>query len=161
VCSLLLDAAMGTTVTHVPYRGAGPAMQDLIAGRLDYIAEQIPTALTQIRGGNVKAIATLGLTRAPGLEDLPTAEEQGLKGLDCNSWGAFVFPKGTPDPIVQRLAAATSKALDSPAVRERYEQLGISVAARERRSPDYLAKYIPEEFKRWSGPIKGAGLSID
>jgi tripartite-type tricarboxylate transporter receptor subunit TctC len=161
VCSLLLDAALGTTITHVPYRGAGPAMQDLIGGRIDFIAEQIPTALTQIRGNTVKAIATLGLTRAPGLENLPTAEEHGVKGLDCNSWGAFVVPKGTPDPIVQRLAKATSEALDSPAVRDRYEALGVTVAARERRSPEYLAKYTPEEFKRWSGPIKASGLSID
>jgi tripartite-type tricarboxylate transporter receptor subunit TctC len=161
VCALLLDAAMGTTVTHVPYRGAGPAMQDLIAGRLDYIAEQIPTALTQIRGDKVKAIATLGLARAPGLENLPTAEEQGLKGLDCNSWGAFVLPKGTPEAIVQKLAKATSEALDSAAVRQRYEQLGVTVVARERRSPDYLAKYIPEEFKRWGVPIKASGFSID
>jgi tripartite-type tricarboxylate transporter receptor subunit TctC len=136
-------------------------MQDLIAGRLDYIAEQIPTALTQIRGDKVKAIATLGLTRAPGLENLPTAEEEGLKGLDCNSWGAFVFPRGTPDAIVRKLAKATSDALDSPAVRERYEQLGVTVVARDRRSPEFLAKYIPEEFKRWSVPIKASGFSID
>src|SRR5207248_3363635 len=86
VCSVLLDAAMGTKITHVPYRGAGPAMQDLIAGRLDFIAEQISTALPQIEAHTVKAIATLGLDRAPGLENLPTAEESGLSGLDCGSW---------------------------------------------------------------------------
>ena len=76
VCAVLLDVAMGTKITHVPYRGAGPAMQDLIAGRIDFIAEQISTALPQIQGGKVKAIVTLGLDRAPGHEDLPTAEER-------------------------------------------------------------------------------------
>ena len=93
VCSILLDVAMGTKITHVPYRGAGPAMQDLIGGRIDYIAEQISTALPQIQGNSVKAIVTLGLDRAPGLEQLPTAQEMGLSGLDCGSWGAFSFPK--------------------------------------------------------------------
>ena len=92
---------MGAKITHVPYRGAGPAMQDLIAGRLDYMAEQISTALPQIQGGTVKAFATLGLDRAPGLENLPTADELGMKGLDCGAWGAFSFPKGTPQAIVQ------------------------------------------------------------
>ena len=111
VCAVLLDVAMGTKITHVPYRGAGPAMQDLIAGRIDYMAEQISTALPQIQGGKVKAIATLGLDRAPGLEDLPTADEQGLKGLDCGSWGSFSFPKGTPDAIVRRLAQASNEAV--------------------------------------------------
>ncbi len=114
VCAVLLDAAMGTKVTHVPYRGAGPAMQDLIGGRIDFIAEQISTALPQIQGNTVKAIVTLGLERAPGLENLPTAEEQGLKGLDCGSWGSFSFPKGTPAAIVQRLSKATSDTIDTP-----------------------------------------------
>jgi tripartite-type tricarboxylate transporter receptor subunit TctC len=108
VCAVLLDVAMGTKITHVPYRGAGPAMQDLIAGRIDFIAEQISTALPQIQGGKVKALVTLGLDRAPGQENLPTAEEAGLKGLDCGSWGSFSFPKGTPDAIVRRLADATN-----------------------------------------------------
>src|SRR5204863_6480720 len=99
VCSVLLDVAMGTKITHVPYRGAAPAMQDLIAGRLDFLAEQISTALPQIQGHSVKAIATLGLDRAPGVENLPTAEELGLSGLDCGSWGSFSFPKGTPNAI--------------------------------------------------------------
>jgi tripartite-type tricarboxylate transporter receptor subunit TctC len=93
VCSILLDVAMGTKITHVPYRGAGPAMQDLIGGRIDYICEQISTALPQIQGNSVKAIVTLGLDRAPGLEQLPTAQEMGLSGLDCGSWGSFSFPR--------------------------------------------------------------------
>ncbi len=121
VCAVLLDVAMGTKITHVPYRGAGPAMQDLIAGRVDFIAEQISTALPQIQGGKVKAIATLGLDRAPGLEDLATAEELGLKGLDCGSWGSFSFPKGTPDAIVRRLAQASNEAVESQMVRDRFK----------------------------------------
>jgi tripartite-type tricarboxylate transporter receptor subunit TctC len=161
VCSVLLDVAMGTKITHVPYRGAGPAMQDLIAGRLDYMAEQISTALPQIQAGKVKAIVTLGLDRAPGLEDLPTAEELGLKGLDCGAWGAFSFPKGTPAAIVQRLAQATNEAVESPMVRDRFKQIGVVVPAKERRTPEYLRKFVASETERWATPIKNSGAVID
>jgi len=161
VCSVLLDVAMGTKITHVPYRGAGPAMQDLIAGRIDFMAEQISTALPQIQGGKVKALVTLGLDRAPGQEDLPTAEEAGLKGLDCGSWGSFSFPKGTPDAIVRRLAAATNEAVESQMVRDRFKQIGVVVPAKERRTPEYLRKFVVTETERWAAPIKNSGAVID
>ncbi len=161
VCAVLLDVAMGTKITHVPYRGAGPAMQDLIAGRIDFIAEQISTALPQIQGGKVKAIVTLGLDRAPGQEDLPTAEEAGLKGLDCGSWGSFSFPKGTPDAIVRRLAQATNEAVESQMVRDRFKQIGVVVPAKERRTPEYLRKFVVTETERWAAPIKNSGAVID
>jgi tripartite-type tricarboxylate transporter receptor subunit TctC len=161
VCAVLLDAAMGTKITHVPYRGTGPAMQDLIGGRIDYIAEQISTALPQIQGHTVKAIATLGLDRAPGLDHLPTAEEAGVKDLDCGSWGSFSFPKGTPQPIVRRLAQATNDAVETPAVRERFKSIGVTIPVPERRTPEYLVKFIPAEMERWSVPIKASGVSVD
>jgi tripartite-type tricarboxylate transporter receptor subunit TctC len=161
VCAVLLDVAMGTKITHVPYRGAGPAMQDLIAGRIDFIAEQISTALPQIQGGKVKPIATLGLDRAPGLEELATAEELGLKGLDCGSWGAFSFPKGTPDAIVRRLAQASNEAVESQMVRDRFKAIGVVVPAKERRTPDYLRKFVATETERWAVPIKDSGAVID
>jgi tripartite-type tricarboxylate transporter receptor subunit TctC len=161
VCAVLLDVAMGTKITHVPYRGAGPAMQDLIGGRIDYIAEQISTALPQIQGGKVKAIATLGLDRAPGLENLQTAEELGLKGLDCGSWGSFSFPKGTADPIVQRLAQASNEAVESQMVRDRFRAIGVVVPAPERRTPEYLRKFVATETERWATPIKTSGAIID
>ena len=159
VCAVLLDAAMGTRITHVPYRGAAPAMQDLIGGRIDFVAEQISTALPQIQAHSVKAIATLGLDRAPGLESLPTAEELGLSGLDCGSWGSFSFPKGTPNPIVRRLAQDTNDAVDTPAVRERFKNLGVTIPAAERRTPEYLTRFVPAEIERWARPIKASGVS--
>jgi tripartite-type tricarboxylate transporter receptor subunit TctC len=161
VCSVLLDGAMGTRITHVPYRGASFAMQDLLGGRIDFIAEQISTALPQIQGGNVKGIVTLGLERAPGLEDLPTAEEQGMKGLDCGSWASLSFPKGTPQPIVQKLAKAASDAVDTPAVRERFKNIGVTVTPPERRSPEFLTKFVPSEIARWAAPIKASGVSAE
>jgi tripartite-type tricarboxylate transporter receptor subunit TctC len=161
VCALLLDVAMGTKITHVPYRGAGSAMQDLIAGRLDFMTEQISTATSQIQGGKVKAIATMGLDRAPGLEELPTAEETGLKGLDCGSWGSFSFPKGTPDAIVRRLALASNQAVESQKVIDRFKAIGVVVPAKERRTPEYIREFVVTETARWAGPIKASGAIID
>ena len=160
-CGILIDMALGVTVTHVPYRGAGPAMQDLIAGRLDFIPEQISTATPQIKGGTVRAIVTYGTQRAPGLEDVPAAPELGLKGLDCGAWGGFSVPKGTPKAIVDRLAKATSDAIDTPAVIERYKGIGVVVPAKDRRSPEYFTKFVQSEIERWSIPIKASGMKIE
>jgi tripartite-type tricarboxylate transporter receptor subunit TctC len=159
VCAVLLNAAMGTRITHVPYRGSAPAMQDLIGGRIDFVAEQISTALPQIQSNTVKAIATLGLERAPGLEQLPTAQELGLSGLDCGSWTSLSFPKGTPDEIVRHLAKAVNEAVETPATRERFKSIGVTIPPPERRTPEYLAKFVPSEIERWAAPIKASGAS--
>src|SRR5262249_61405350 len=141
-----------------PYRGSALAVQDLTAGRIDFMCDQISTALPQIHGHNVKAIAALGLERAPGLEELPTADEQGIKGLDCGSWGSFSAPKGTPSAIVQRLAKASNEAVETPAVRDRLKTPGVVVPTAERRAPEYLAKVDREsgvEGKRRG--VRGGG----
>jgi tripartite-type tricarboxylate transporter receptor subunit TctC len=161
ICAVLLNEAMGTKMTHVPYRGSALAVQDLIAGRIDFMADQISTALPQIRGGSVKAIATLGLERAPGLEELATADEQGIKGLDCGSWGSFSFPKGTPRDIVLRLAKASNEAVETPSVRRRLESLGVVVPNAKRRTPEYLVEFVRSELERWAVPIKASGVSAD
>jgi tripartite-type tricarboxylate transporter receptor subunit TctC len=160
-CAILLDIAMGTKITHVPYRGAGPAMQDLLAGRIDFITEQISTATPQIKSSAVKAYATLGLDRGPGLENIPTAEELGVKNLDCGAWGTFSVPKGTPKDIVDRLAKASSDAIDTPAIVERYKSIGVVVASKDRRSPEYATKFVKSEIERWSVPIKRSGITLD
>ena len=95
------------------------------------------------------------------LPDLTTADEQGLKDFDADGWNAFFFPKGTPDAIVRRLAAATSDILDAPGVRERLEALGLNVPAPERRTPDYLAKLVVSELEKWAGPVKASGAAED
>jgi tripartite-type tricarboxylate transporter receptor subunit TctC len=160
-CAILLDGAMGTKITHVPYRGAGPAMQDLLGGRIDFITEQISTATPLIKGGTLKAYATLGLDRGPGLENIPTADELGVKGLDCGAWGTFSVPKGTPKPIIDRLAKASSDAIDTPAMVERYKSIGVVVAAKHRRSPEYATQFVKSELERWAVPIKASGITID
>ena len=160
-CALLLDRAMGVKTTHVPYRGSALAMQDLLAGRIDFIAEQISTAIPQIKSGAVKAYATLGLERGPGLEDLPTAAEFGLKGIDCGAWIGFDFPKGTPQAIVRKMSEISDKAIDTPELVERFKQIGVVVPAKNRRSPEYFVEYIKSELERWKGPIKDSGITLD
>jgi len=159
VCAILLDGLIGSRITHVPYRGAAPAMQDLIAGRLDYMCEQISTAVQQIDAGTVKGIAILGPERVPVVPKLSSAKEAGLGDFDCGAWSAVVLPLKTPDAIVRKLAKASADAIDTPAVRERLATLGVTVVAPERKSPDYLAKYIPAEIEKWAGPIKASGVS--
>jgi tripartite-type tricarboxylate transporter receptor subunit TctC len=161
VCAILFDQAIGIKVTHVPYRGAGPAMQDLLAGRLDYMFEQISTAIPQIQSGAVKAIVALGPNPAPGLETLPTTDSQGVKGLDCGAWGGYSFPKGTPAAIVQKLSKATSDALDTPAVQARFKTLGVTMIPPNRRSPEYFTQFVKDEMTRWSVPIKASGVQIE
>jgi tripartite-type tricarboxylate transporter receptor subunit TctC len=152
---------IGANVTHVPYRGGGPAMQDLQGGRIDYTCDLTPTALPQIEGKTVKAIATLARERTPVLPNLPTAHEQGLTNFDCSNPFAFLLPKGTPEAIVRRLNKAMSDAVDTPAVREHLTGLGMSIVPPERRTPEYLAKFIPSEIEKWAGPIKASGVSMD
>jgi tripartite-type tricarboxylate transporter receptor subunit TctC len=158
---LLLNAAIGVTVTHVPYRGGEPAMQDLIAGRIDYACNIITTAVPQIEGGLVKPIVITTRNRSPLLPNLATAQEQGLKDFEAYTWNAFFLPKGTPDAIVRRLNAATIEALNTPLVQQRLKDIGATLVAPERRSPEYLGKFVASEIEKWAGPIKASGASAD
>ena len=160
-CAILLDGVLGVKITHVPYRGTAPAMQDLLGGRIDYMLEQISTATPQIKAGAVKAYVTLGLDRGPGLESIPTASELGYQGLDCGAWAALSAPKGTPRPIIDRLSAASSLTIDTPAVVERFRSVGVVVAAKNRRSPEYLTQFVKSEIERWAAPIKASGITLD
>jgi tripartite-type tricarboxylate transporter receptor subunit TctC len=161
VCAILFDQATGAKPTHVPYRGAGPAMQDLLAGRIDYMFEQISTAIPQIRSNAVRVLATMGPEPGPGLEDVPTSDAQGMKGIDCGAWGSFSFPKGVSKAIVQKLAKATSDALDSPNVQARFKTLGVTMIAPDRRSPEYLNQFVKTEGERWGSAIKASGVQIE
>jgi tripartite-type tricarboxylate transporter receptor subunit TctC len=132
---VIANMVMGTDITHVPYKGTGPAMQDLQGGRIDFMCEIISTAKPQIDGGTVKAIAIMTKDRSAALPNLPTAEEQGTKGMEAYTWNALFLPKDTPLPIVDKLADAVNKALDTPAVKERLAGLGAVVVTPDRRSP--------------------------
>lgn len=157
----LVNAAMGEHPVHVPFRGGGPAMAEVVAGRMDYGCFNIGGVAGQIKAGNLKAIATLSRERAAILPDLPSAHEQGLSDFHVTTWNAFLLPKGTPPEIVAKLNEAMSKTLDTPAVQELLTKYGVAGVAPERRSPAYLAKFIPDEIAHWAGPIKAADIQQD
>jgi tripartite-type tricarboxylate transporter receptor subunit TctC len=160
VC-VLLNTAMGTDITHVPYRSTTIAMPDMMAGRIDFICDAVETAAQQIQGNTVKAIAILAPTRSPALPDLTTAAEQGVPGLAVSGWYALFLPRGTPEPIVRRLSGAASAAVDTPSVRERIEGVGINMVPAEQRTPEFLARFLPAEIEKWAKPIRASGLSMD
>jgi tripartite-type tricarboxylate transporter receptor subunit TctC len=158
ITCLLLNAAIGVKVTHVPYRGTGPAYPDLIAGRFDYMCDYIASALPHIQAGSVKAVATLTRERTPVLATLASAHEQGLSDFDAPGWYALSAPKRTPVAILRRLSQAMSDALDTPAVGDRLRELGTTPVRPERRTPEYLAKFAADEINKWAPPIRASGV---
>jgi tripartite-type tricarboxylate transporter receptor subunit TctC len=121
----------------------------------------ISTALPLIRSQSIKPIALLSPTRNHVLPELATAHEQGLVGFDADAWNAFFLPRGTPEPIVRRLAKAASDALEIGWVRTRLEDLGLNIPAPEHRTPDYLARLLVSELDKWAAPVKASGISVD
>lgn len=157
---VVLDTAMGTKITHVPYKGTGPAMQDLIAGRIDFLCEILSTAKPQIDGGSVRALAIMTAARSPVLPNLATTKEQGLD-VQAYTWNAIYLPKGTPAAVVKTLHDAAVEAMNAPAVKDRLQALGAMIVAKDRQSPEYLGKFTADEIKKWEAPIKASGVSVE
>ena len=156
-----LTAAAQAPVAHVPYRGSAPALQDLIAGSLDFYCPLAVGAIPLMDNKSVKALAILTRERSALLPDLPTAAEQGIDGLDGYYWIGFFLPKGTPEPIIAKFNAALVTALDTPSVQQRLRTVGTTVATSERRSPAYLQSFVDSEIKKWASTIKAAGVKAD
>jgi tripartite-type tricarboxylate transporter receptor subunit TctC len=157
---VVLNYVIGVDITHVPYRGTGPAMQDLAGGRIDYLCDIIATAKPQIDAGTVKGVAIMTKERAAVLPNLPTTLEQGTD-VQAYTWTAVFLPKGAPDAIVQKLNGAIVKAMKSPAVRDRMEGLGAVLVADDRATPQYLGQFVKSEIVKWAAPIKASGVTID
>jgi len=157
----LLNTTIGVNIAHIPYRSGGPAMQDLIAGRIDYQCPAAELAVPQIQGNLVKAIAILTRNRSPLLPSLASAHEQGLADFEAGTWFAFAFPKGTPAAIVQKLHDATVATMNTPGVRERLRGVGDELVAPERRSPEYLQEFIASEIRKWGDLIKAANIKAE
>lgn len=154
---VMLDRAMGTKITHVPYRGTGPAMQDLLAGRLDFICDIAVTAVQNIKSGNVKGLANLSNARSSVLPDLPTAVEKGLPSVQAYTWTALFAPKGTPAAVVAKLNAATVAAMNGPGLREQLDNLAATLVAPERRTAAYLGQFVKDEYAKWGEAIRAGG----
>ena len=158
---LLLNSAIGIDVTHIPYRSGAQAMQDTLAGRIDYQCPSAPVALPQIEAKAVRALAILSRSRSPSMPDLPSAHEQGLADFDVPSWYALFLPAGTPADIVRRLNGATVAALNAPSVQQRLKEIGSDLVAPERMSPEYLGKFVAAEIDRWARVIKASGIQLE
>src|SRR5215467_92186 len=158
---VLLNYLIGVNVTHVPYRGTGPAMQDLEGGRIDYLCEVVTTAKPQIDGGTVKAIAIMTKERSRALPNVPTGLEQGTPNLEAYTWNAIFLPKDAPADVVKKLNDATVQAMKTPTVRERLEGLGAVIVPEDRATPEYLGQFVKSEIEKWAGPIKASGVTVD
>jgi tripartite-type tricarboxylate transporter receptor subunit TctC len=161
VSCVLLNQTIGANVVHVPYRGGGPALQDVIAGRIDYTCNYVSIAVPAVQAGQARVLATLARERTAAFPDLPTAGEQGLKDFDVSAWNAILLPKSATPAMVAKFNAAVSKALDNPAMRQRLDAIGLIAAVAERRSPQYLRNYIESEIQKWAQPVKASGLQVD
>ena len=157
---VVLDSAMGTKITHVPYKGTGPAMQDLLGGRIDFLCDVIAGAKAQIDGGKVKGIAMMTKERSPILPNLATTGEQGLD-VQAYTWSALFLPKSAPADVVKKLNAAAVGAIETPSVQERLAKFGATVAKKNEQSPQWLGDFVKSEVKKWEGPIKASGVSVE
>jgi tripartite-type tricarboxylate transporter receptor subunit TctC len=154
----LLNSAIGIDTTHVPYRGGGLIVQDLIAGRIDYACPLAALAIPQIESKKVKAIAIFSKNRLPVMPELASAHEQGLGGFEVVPWYAFFLPKGTPAQIVRKLNDAVTATMETPAVQDKLKAFGYTFVAPDRRSPEYLRTLVDTEIDKWAAVIKAAGV---
>jgi len=158
---VLLNYVIGVNITHVPYRGTGPALQDLEGGRIDYLCDVMTTAKPPIDAGAVKGLAILDSKRSPALPNVPSAAEQGTPNLIAYTWNAIFLPKNTPEPIVKALHDAALAAMHTPAVRDRLTDLGAEIVSDDEATPQYLGKYVESEIAKWAVPIKESGVSVE
>ena len=149
---------IGSHYVIVPYRGAAPALQDLMGGQIDMMFDQLSNALAQVRAGAVKGFTVTAKTRAANAPDIPTVDEAGLPGFYASLWQGLWAPKGTPPEIVTRLNTAMIKALAEPDVRRRFAELGLDIAAREQQTPEGLAHFQKAEMDKWWPIIKASGI---
>ena len=160
VTGVMFEKLTKQKVQFIPYRGAGPAMTDLVSGTVDLLVVQGAVALPQIRAGKIKALANLSAARSASMPDIPTADETGVPGLYMSGWFGFWAPKGTPKDIIAKLNAATVEALADPAIQKRFTELGLDVAPRAQQTPEGLAAFQKTEIDKWWPIIKSAGIGV-
>jgi tripartite-type tricarboxylate transporter receptor subunit TctC len=161
VSGILLQQLTKTEVTFIPYRGAGPAMTDLVSGQVDLLVVQGAVALPQVRAGTIKAIANLSPQRSASMADIPTSDESGVPGLYMSGWFGFWAPKGTPKDVIGTLNKAMSQVLADPATKAKFTELGLDVASVEQQTPEGLAAFQKAEIAKWWPIIKDAGIKAE
>ena len=161
VSGILMQQLTKTEVTFIPYRGAGPAMTDLVSGQVDLLVVQGAVALPQVRAGTIKAIANLSPQRSASMADIPTSDETGVPGLYMSGWFGFWAPKGTPKDVIGTLNKAMMQVLADPTTKAKFSELGLDVAAPAQQTPEGLAAFQKAEIEKWWPIIKGAGIKAE
>ncbi len=158
---VLLNYLMGTNIVHIPFKGTGPAMAELQAGRIDFMCEIMSTAKAHVEAGSIRALTIMNETRSPALPNLATSAEQGMKELVAYTWNAIFAPKGLPADVLARLNKAAVDSINTASVKEKLGGLGAEVATGNQTTPEYLAKLVKDETEKWAVPIKASGVSVE
>jgi len=154
----LFKVMTGVQMTHVPYKGSAPALQDLIAGQVQLMFDNLPPSLPQIKSGKLRALAVTSATRAPALPDVPTVAESGLPGFEASSWFGLLAPAGTPPAIIAKINAEVAAWLASPEGKEKLASIGANAAG---GSPEDFARHIQAETAKWAKVVKESGAKVD
>ena len=161
LCGMLFMSAIETDFLTVPYKGTGPAMNDLLGGQVDFMCDQTTSTTSQIKAGKVKAYALTAPKRVNSLPDLPTLQEQGLKGADVAIWHGLYAPKGTPKPVIDKLVSSMQEALKDQGVNQRFAELGAVTFPADKQTPAALQAHLKAEIEKWAPLIKKAGQYAD
>ena len=161
LCGVLFMSAIDTDLTTVPYKGTGPAMNDLLGGKVDFMCDQTTNTTSQIKAGKIKVYAVTTKQRVPSLPNVPTAAEAGLPNFEGGVWHGLYAPKGTPKALVDRLSAALKTALKDPTLKQRFADLGTEPVADNLATPDALSKHLKAQIAVWGPVIKKAGAFAD
>jgi tripartite-type tricarboxylate transporter receptor subunit TctC len=161
IAGLYFENVAGVKLQYVPYRGTGPAMNDLVAGQIDLIVDQTSNSIGQVRAGNIRAYAITDTKRVESASDIPTVDEAGLPGFHMTLWSGLWVPKDTPKDVVAKLNAATVDALNDPAVRKQLENLGLQMPPKDKLTPDALGAWQKAEIAKWWPMIKAANVKVD
>jgi tripartite-type tricarboxylate transporter receptor subunit TctC len=161
IAGLYFENVTGIKLQYVPYRGTGPAMNDLVSGQIDLIVDQTSNSIGQVRAGNIRAYAVTDSKRVESAPDIPTTDEAGLPGFHMTLWSGLWVPKGTPNDIVAKLNVAATDALNDPAVRKQLENLGLQMPPKDQLSPGALGVWQKAEIAKWWPMIKAANVKVD
>jgi tripartite-type tricarboxylate transporter receptor subunit TctC len=161
IAGLYFENVTGIKLQYVPYRGTGPAMNDLVAGQIDLIVDQTSNSINQIRAGTIRAYAVTDDKRVDSASDIPTTDEAGLPGFHMTLWSGLWLPKGTPKEVVARLNAAAVEALNDLQVRKQLENLGLQIPPSDKLTPDALGDWQKAEIAKWWPMIKAANVKVD
>jgi tripartite-type tricarboxylate transporter receptor subunit TctC len=161
IAGLYLENVAGIKLQYVPYRGTGPALNDLVAGQIDLIVDQTSNSIAQVRAGNIRAYAVTDEKRVEQASDIPTVDEAGLPGFHMTLWSGLWVPKDTPKEIVAKLNAATVDALNDPAVRKQFENLGLQMPPKNQLTPAALGVWQKAEIAKWWPMIRDANVKVD